>query len=136
VDWPCNATDDTAIRRAEPAERDDKMADGGGLSLLVTTAGGQLWRLKYRSLGIERKLWLGTYPDVPLGETRKARDAARTKLGAGVDPSDDKRRERVANRLSAATTFGDVALEYIDKEERQGHAGPTITADSDGAIAR
>ena len=118
---------DTAIRSAKPAQRDYKLADSGGLYLLVTTTGGKLWRLKYRSLGIERKLSLGKYPDVPLGEARKARDAARAKLGAGVDPSDDKRRERVAKRLSAATTFGDVALEYIEKAEREGRAAPTIS---------
>jgi len=39
---------DTAIKRAAAGERDYKMPDTGGLFLLVTKAGGKLWRWKYR----------------------------------------------------------------------------------------
>ena len=41
------ALTDAAIRAAKPRERDYKLADSGGLYLLVTPAGGKLWRLKY-----------------------------------------------------------------------------------------
>ncbi len=61
------ALTDTTIRNAKPRERDYKLADGGGLYLLVTPAGGRLWRLKYRADGVERKLSIGKYPaDRPL----------------------------------------------------------------------
>jgi integrase len=120
------ALTDTAIRTAKPAGRDYKLADGGGLYLLVTAAGGKLWRLKYRSHGIERKLALGKYPAVTLSAARKARDEARAKAGAGDDPAAAKRRERAAAKLAAATTFGAVALEYISKAEREGRAPATI----------
>ncbi|WP_174278463.1 tyrosine-type recombinase/integrase [Sphingomonas bacterium] len=121
------ALTDTAIRAAKPKERDYKLADGGGLYLLVTKAGGKLWRLKYRAHGVERKLALGKYPDVTLGSARKARDEARAKAGAGDDPAAAKRRERVAAKLAAGTTFGAVALEYVGKAEREGRATATIT---------
>jgi integrase len=117
---------DTAIRTAKPRERDYKLADGRGLYLLVTAAGGRLWRLKYRADGIERKLSLGKYPDVTLSDARQARDAARASIGRGSDPAAAKRRERIARKLSAATTFGAVALEYIEKAEREGRAAATI----------
>lgn len=39
---------DIQVSKAKPRERDYKLTDGGGLYLLVTTAGGKLWRLKYR----------------------------------------------------------------------------------------
>jgi hypothetical protein len=120
------ALTDTAIRAAKPKERDYKLADGGGLYLLVTKAGGKLWRLKYRAHGVERKLALGKYPDVTLGAARKARDEARAKAGAGDDPAAAKRRERVAAKLAAGTTFGAVALEYVGKAEREGRAPATI----------
>lgn len=71
------ALTDTAIRNAKPREKDYKLADGGGLYLLVTTAGSRLWRMKYRADGVERKLSFGRYRDVTLAEARKARDAAR-----------------------------------------------------------
>jgi len=64
---------------------------------------------------------------VTLGAARKARDAARAKAGAGDDPAAAKRRERVAARLAAGTTFGAVALEYVAKAEREGRAPATIT---------
>ena len=120
------ALTDTVVRKAKPKEREYKLADGGGLYLLVTAAGGKLWRLKYRAHGIERKLALGRYPAVTLGAARKARDDARVKAGAGDDPAAAKRRERVAARLAAGTTFGAVALEYVSKAEREGRAPATI----------
>lgn len=120
------ALTDTAIRTAKPGERDYKLADGAGLYLLVTASGGKLWRLKYRTDGIERKLALGRYPALSLAAARRARDDARTKAGAGDDPAAAKRRERVAAKLAAGTTFGAVALEYIDKAEREGRAPATI----------
>ena len=120
------ALTDTAIRAAKPRDRDYKLADGHGLYLLVTKAGGKLWRFKYRSHGIERKLALGKYPDVTLGAARKARDEARTKAVSGDDPAAAKRRDRIAAKLAAGTTFGAVALEYVDKAEREGRAPATI----------
>jgi hypothetical protein len=71
------ALTDTAVRAAKPRDKEYKLADGGGLYLLVTPSGGRLWRLKFRVLGIEKKLAIGRYPHVSLGEARKARDAAR-----------------------------------------------------------
>lgn len=120
------ALTDTAIRNAKPREREYKLADGGGLYLLVTAAGGKLWRLKYRSAGVERKLSLGKYPAVTLGEARKARDAAKARAEGGDDPAAAKRRARIAAKLSAGTTFGAVALEYIEKAEREGRSPATI----------
>lgn len=120
------ALTDTAIRAAKPKDRDYKLSDGHGLYLLVTKAGGKLWRLKYRANGIERKLSLGKYPEVTLSAARKARDAARARAGAGDDPAAAKRRERIAAKLAAGTTFGAVALEYVQKAEREGRAPATI----------
>ncbi|MFT3810079.1 MAG: tyrosine-type recombinase/integrase [Micropepsaceae bacterium] len=120
------ALTDTAIRNAKPRDRDYKIADGGGLYLLVTAVGGKLWRLKYRRDGIERKLALGKYPAVALADARKARAKAMEDAGKGEDPAAAKRRKRVASKLSAATTFDGVAAEYIEKAEREGRAPATI----------
>lgn len=81
---------------------------------------------QYRADGVERKLTLGKYPDVTLADARKARDTARAKASAGDDPAAIKRRERIARKLAAGTTFGAVALEYIEKAEREGRAQVTI----------
>src|SRR4051812_16128713 len=121
------ALTDVTVRNAKPAGKAYKLADGGGLYLLVTPSGGRLWRLKYRMHGVEKKLSLGRYPDVSLGEARNLRDAARQSAKAGDDPGAAKRRRRIAAKVAAGTTFGDVALEYIDKAEREGRSPATIT---------
>jgi integrase len=121
------ALTDIAIKSAKPRERDYKLADSGGLYLLVTVSGGRLWRLKFRIDGIERKLSIGKYPAVSLGDARKARDEAKAKIAGGNDPAAQKRRARVAAQLSAATTFDAVAGEYIEKLEREGLASATIS---------
>lgn len=48
------ALTDIAVRNAKPRDREYKLADGGGLYLLVTPSGGRLWRLKYRVHGLEK----------------------------------------------------------------------------------
>lgn len=120
------ALTDVSVRNAKPREREYKLADGGGLYLLVTPSGGKLWRVKYRLHGVERKLALGKYPVITLADARKARDGAKAGAGKGDDPAAAKRRERVAAKLSTATTFGGVAQEYIEKAEREGRAAATI----------
>ncbi len=42
------ALTDTEIRRSKPSQSPNKLCDGGGLHLLITSAGGKLWRWKYR----------------------------------------------------------------------------------------
>ena len=49
---------DMAIRNFRPGPKAAKLAEGGGLFLLVTPAGGKLWRFKYRMDGHERLLAL------------------------------------------------------------------------------
>jgi hypothetical protein len=120
------ALTDVAVRSAKPREKDYKLADSAGLYLLVTPAGGKLWRLKYRVHGVEKKLALGRYPEMSLSEARKARDAAREAASAGSDPSVEKRRKRIAARIAIGTTFGAVSEEYIQKAEREGRAPATV----------
>ncbi len=56
------------IDTAKPKEKAYKLADGGGLYLLVKPGGGEYWRLKYRVAGKEKLLALGVYPEVTLAD--------------------------------------------------------------------
>ena len=71
---------DVAIRKAKPADKPQRLFDGGGLYLEVTPAGGKLWRWKYRYASKEKRLALGVYPDVGLSEARQRHAAARKLL--------------------------------------------------------
>ena len=66
-------------RQAETSksvEKTYKLADGGGLYLLVNPNGSKYWRLKYRFAGKENKLSFGTDPDMTLAEARIRREEA------------------------------------------------------------
>jgi hypothetical protein len=77
------ALTDTSIRNAKHGPKPIKLADEKGLFLLLQPSGGKLWRLKYRILGKEKKLGLGTYPDVSLKQACRRRDEARANLAEG-----------------------------------------------------
>jgi integrase len=119
------ALTDVAIRNAKPGAKAAKLADGGGMFLLVTPAGGKLWRLKYRVEGREKLLAMGSYPEVSLGEARKRREEARTLIAQGKDPSREKQREKVRARIGAADTFKAIMEEYCSKRRRDGEKGWT-----------
>ncbi|MFM2272836.1 MAG: hypothetical protein RL702_1901 [Pseudomonadota bacterium] len=114
---------DVAIRNAKPGEKPVKMADGQGLFLFVTPAGGKLWRLKYRLDGREKLLAIGAYPQVSLSDARKRRDDARVLIAQGKDPSREKQRDKLRSRLQAADTFKAIADEYCAKRRRDGQKG-------------
>ena len=59
---------DVEVRSARPREKSYRLADGAGMYLEVSPAGGKYWRLKYRFAGKEKRLALGVYPDVSVKE--------------------------------------------------------------------
>ncbi|MDE1916427.1 MAG: tyrosine-type recombinase/integrase [Sphingomonadales bacterium] len=121
------ALTDSAIRVLKPRDKEYKVADERGLYLLVTPAGGKLWKLKFRNeVGAEKKLSLGAYPDVKLKDAREARDKARSTLAGGIDPAAQKQRDKRAARINAANTFSAIAKVYIEKNRRDGKAEATV----------
>jgi integrase len=87
---------DIAVRSAKPQSKTVKHFDGGGLYLEVNPSGGKWWRWKYRFGGKEKRLSFGVYPDVSLKAARDKRDAARRQLAAGIDPSEARKAEKLA----------------------------------------
>jgi integrase len=114
------ALTDVAIRNAKPRPKPYKLGDALGLFLLVQPTGGKLWRMKYRVDGREKKLGIGTYPDISLADARKRRDDARELLATGKDPSREKQREKTRARLDADNTFAAISAEYCKKRKRDG----------------
>lgn len=106
---------DTMIRKAKPSDKPLKMADEKGMFLYVTTAGGKLWRLKYRFNGKEKLLSMGVYPDISLKDARARRDEARKLLANGVDPSVNRKIQKAARVERAANSFEVIAREWFSK---------------------
>jgi len=103
---------DIKAKNAKPGNKPIKMADGGGMYLLVTPAGGKCWRLKYRFQGKEKVLALGTYPEIALAEARERREAARKQLAHGVDPREHQKALKAAKVAAAENSFEVIAREW------------------------
>ena len=106
---------DVACKNAKcPADKPRaRFADSGGLYLEVTPAGAKHWRWKYRFDGKEKRLAIGSYPSVPLGEARAAREKAKLVLKAGTDPVGAKREAKAAAKVRRDNTFKAVALDWF-----------------------
>lgn len=123
--YPLMPLTDAAVRNLRPSERARKVADAQGLYMLVTPTGSRLWRLKFRFEGVEKLLALGSYPAVSLAQARTLRDEAKALLATGVDPSMAKQAAK-ATAAAAATTFDDVADEFLAKVRTEGRAPSTL----------
>jgi len=106
------ALTDVKVRTAKPLDKPYKLADGGGLYLLVNANGSRYWRMKYRVMGREKLLSIGVYPDVSLAVARQKRDEARRSLAAGDDPGAIKKAEKQARKIATANTFESIAREW------------------------
>jgi len=106
---------DKQVRAAAARDRPYKLTDGAGLHLLVSTAGGRLWRYRYEIGGKEKLLALGAYPAVSLAAARDARDAARALLRQGRDPALERRLRRVEGIAAGTDTFRSLALAWHAK---------------------
>lgn len=62
---------DTECKTAAPGEKPRKLADSGGMYLLVQPDGKKYWRLDYRFAGKRKTLALGVYPGVIFGRPWK-----------------------------------------------------------------
>lgn len=121
------ALTDSSIRSLKPRDKAYKVADEKGLYLLVTPAGGKLWKLKFRNaVGTEKKLSLGSYPELGLKDARRLRDEARSTLVSGVDPAEKKQFDKVTAKIKADNSFSVVAKTYIEKNKRDGKADATV----------
>jgi len=103
---------DTAARKAKPKTKPYKMADGGGLFLLVKPDGAKYWRLAYRFADKQKTLAFGVYPDTSLADARGRRDDARKLLANGSDPSAVKQNQKRQAKVSAANSFELIAREF------------------------
>jgi integrase len=119
---------DTEIRRAKHQPKPYRLTDGRGLYLLVTPAGGKLWRWKYRFAGAEKLMSFGQYPDVPLVAARERHVAARKLLASGIDPMAQRKADKLATATSDANSFQSIAhlwMKHWSAGKSERHVGIT-----------
>jgi integrase len=108
---------DAAVRALKPRAGPYKASDTHGLFVLVTPAGGKLWRYKYRLQGREKLMALGDFDDgrgVTLAEARRRRDAARALVKKGIDPMAERAEGKARAKVEAASPFEKVARRWLE----------------------
>ncbi|MGP1680044.1 MAG: Arm DNA-binding domain-containing protein, partial [Burkholderiales bacterium] len=83
------------IKSAKPDARPFKLADSGGLYVLIQPNGSKLWRYKYRVGGKEGLQALGAFPELGLAEARVLHAESRKLVAQGINPVQARRNEKI-----------------------------------------
>lgn len=94
------------IKSAKPRAGAYKLADAGGLYLLVQPSGSKLWRYKFRIGRVEGLQALGSFPEVGLAEVRVEHAKSRKLVEQGIHPVQERKRRREA-----------LAIEYLSRDK-------------------
>ena len=113
------------IKGLKPGPKPVKYPDGGGLYLVVTTAGGKLWRIDYRYEGKRQTLSLGAWPVVGLADARARLLASKKELKAGLNPAAEKQARKQAER-EEALTLEMAALAFLEYKRENGDSSEAI----------
>lgn len=116
-------TDKTVKAFVAKGERGKKLADGGGLHLFITPAGGITWRIKYRIDGKEKLYSIGPYPQISLAAARAELGEVKARLLENNDPVTARRVNRASNAASTDNTFQVVAEEWLAMKQKEWSAG-------------
>ncbi|MFP3272229.1 MAG: integrase arm-type DNA-binding domain-containing protein [Paraburkholderia sp.] len=110
--------------------------DGGGLYLQVSRAGARSWVYRYRHEGRLREMGLGGLRCVSLADARERAQGCRRQLGNGLDPIEERRRERSqrAAQLARTKTFDECTTAYI-KANRAGWKNEKHVAQWESTLA-
>ena len=106
---------DNAIKNLKAKEKVFRTYDGNGLYIEVSPSGGKWWRFKYRFLSKENRLSLGTYPNISLKQARELRDKYKKMLAEGINPSEDRKSQKLTSIQNSNNSFESVTKEWISK---------------------
>jgi integrase len=110
---------DVKVRALRPKAALYRVTDAEGLCVEIPTAGAPRWRYRYRFAGKAKMLSLGTYPSVSLSAARQRRDAARSLLVNGTDPSALRQANKQAKVATNApsNSFRHIAGLYMERQQ-------------------
>lgn len=109
---------DAVYRAAKVQQKDYRISDGDGLSMLVKTNGLKRWQFDYRFEGKQNRLGFGIYPNTTLDNARRQAEECRKQLAEGIDPGEIKRREKIAKKrqnegLPILDSFTDITGQWL-----------------------
>ncbi|WP_180181125.1 integrase arm-type DNA-binding domain-containing protein [Acinetobacter sp. YH01021] len=105
-------------KQKKSPEKIIKLADGGGLFLLLDKKGGTYWRFDYfRPITKKRTtIGIGVYPNLSLADARKFREEYKELLAQDIDPFAHRKEQEEQARFAMRNTFEAVAREFMQTE--------------------
>ncbi len=103
------ALTDGDINGAKPRDKTYTLFDGGGLYLEVNPNGSKVWRMMARLKGKMIKMSFGKYPAVSRQGARIKRLEAQELIAKGINPNEQKKRLREAEKAKTEHTFEKIA---------------------------
>ena len=97
-----NKLTEIVVREAAIREKQYKIYDGDGMFLLVHPNGSKYWRMKYTFDGKSKLASFGVWPGVSLKEAREIRYDARQKIKRGINPVEEKRKNKQLMEMRTA----------------------------------
>lgn len=107
------ALNDMVVRQAKASGKSYTLGDTDGLSLNVTAQGGKTWHFRYYWLGKQKRMSLGTYPEVSLRDARSQRDEARALIAKRINPQQAREQQRQVVSRATEHTFNAVYEKWL-----------------------
>lgn len=105
------------IDNAKPQDKDYRLYDGFGLSLLVKKT-AKIWHFNYQKPISKKRtvISLGAYPAVSLLDARQKRDEYRSLLAQNIDPQEHIKSQIVARKADLDNTFFKVSQDWLSQQ--------------------
>lgn len=107
---------DLKIQSIKPADQAQKIADGEGMYLYVSPQGTKTWRIDYSFAGKRFTYTLGKYPQLTLAMARIKRSEVKQMLQNGINPSAEKKAQKVLVRAQTEDTFKAIANDWYNSK--------------------
>lgn len=108
---------ETKCRNATLKDKIYKLSDGRGLYLVMPKRGNKRWEFRYQFAQKAKTISLGLYPDVSLEKARQKREEARKLRNEGIDPSQQRKIEKLQNAENNRNTFEAIATSWYDSRK-------------------
>lgn len=98
------------VRKLAPKEGRYEIPDGGGLYLRVAPSGLKSWVYRYTFDGRDRRLSVGQWPGIGIGEARRKAGEALNQVQQGIDPGQLALEKKA--KMKAAPTVSELLNEF------------------------
>lgn len=105
------------IDNAKPKDKDYRLYDGAGLSLLVKKT-AKIWHFNYQKPITKKRtvISLGAYPAISLADARQKRDEYRSLLAQNIDPQEHNQKRILARQADLSNTFFQVSQAWLNQQ--------------------